>query len=134
MSIKNLLYWSYWFSQPYIARGGLAWVWFGGFMALLIGGVALQIARQYQTEALKKEVLRRWVNLLLTMGILGLIWMFLRQERIPVLAWRAWLLIWLALGLVWLYKIFRYSIKRLPAIRAEQAEKERMEKYLPKNK
>lgn len=132
MSIKNLFYWSYWFSQPYIARGGLAWVWFGGFMLLIFGGIALQVARQYQTDALKKEAARRWVNFLLTMGILGLIWMFFRQERIPVLAWRAWLLAWLAIAAIWKYKIVRYSLKRIPVIRAEQAAREQKEKYLPK--
>ncbi len=134
MSVRNLFYWSYWFSQPYIARDWLAiflWVVVGLVVA---GGIGLYVARYYEKDHLKKEVLRRFAKFTLTAGIIGLVWLFFRQQRIPFLAWRFWLV--LAAGILgyWLSKIIRYMQDRLPAIKAEQAMRERRNKYLPKAK
>ena len=54
------------------------------------------------------------------MGFLGLLWMFFRQERIAFLAWRFWLLLWLAAVVFWAYRLARYALKRIPEIKAEE--------------
>ncbi len=132
MQLSNLLYTSYWFSQPYIARGATAWAWISIFLALVLIGIVAQIVRSTSVDQLKQEVLRKVSLLTLTFGLLGLIWFFLRQERIPFLAWRFWLLLWV-LGFVWwAASTLRYILKRVPQIRSEHAERAKRDKYLPK--
>ncbi len=134
MSIKHFFYWSYWFSQPYIARDWLAivlWVGAGGVFLL---GIILYIVRQYQADHLKQEVWRRYAQLALTAGVVSIIWVAFRQQRIPWLAWRFWLVI-ASVVFIWrLVIIIRYTRDRLPAIKTEQASRERRERYLPKRK
>ncbi len=131
ISVKNLFYWSYWFGQPYIARGTVLKIWVGGFLLLVLAGLLLRIWRQYQQDSVRREIIRRFSNIGLALGMLGLLWMFLRQERVPFLAWRFWLWLWL-LGFVgWLFSVVKYAVKRAPAIRKVKAAMEAKEKYLP---
>lgn len=134
MGIGNLFYWTYWFNQPYIARGWVMWVWVGGFLGLVIAGIVLRILSQIKKDHLIQTVLQRFSNIGFTMGIFGLVWMFLRQQRVPFLAWRFWLLPWIAIFIWWMVKLIRYSVKRLPEIKKEKEERELKEKYLPKKK
>jgi len=133
MSLRNLWSVSYWFSQPQTLRGAEMWVWVGIFLILILGGIILRIVREYQSSRGRKEAMRRFSNLGLTMGLLGLIWLFVRQEIVPFLSWRFWLLFWLVGLIWWLYKVIWYGVKRLPAIEEEQREKALKDKYLPKS-
>ncbi|EKD43943.1 MAG: hypothetical protein ACD_72C00063G0001 [uncultured bacterium] len=136
MSIKNILDWSYWFHQPFIAVGFAKWFWILGFLALVLLGLVAKIARVYGKTiyGTTREALRRFGNLFLTTGLLGLLWMFFRQERVAFLAWRFWLVLWVVMFVWWAYKVVRFAIKRTPLISEEQAQKALKEKYLPKNK
>jgi amino acid transporter len=132
MSIKNFFYSSYWLSQPLIARGALAWVWFGFFASIVLAGIVLFVLRQYEKDSLKKEVYKRFGVIGLTMGMLGLVWFFFRQERIPFFSWRFWLLPWLPITAWWVYRVIHFTTKRVPVIRAQQLQKSIKDKYLPK--
>ncbi|KKQ40853.1 MAG: hypothetical protein US58_C0012G0062 [Candidatus Magasanikbacteria bacterium GW2011_GWA2_37_8] len=134
MSFANILTWSYWFYQPYIARGGVMWIWVGGFLALVLAGLLIKIFRNYQQETIIKEAYRRGSNLLLSMGLAGLLWMFFRQERVSFLAWRFWLLLWLVIFIWWGVKVIIYFIKRLPKIKEEKIKIQEVKKYLPGKK
>ncbi len=132
MSIKNLISWSYWFSQPYIARGGLFYVLLGFFGIVALLGVAAFVLRAYEKDALKKEVYKRFGMIGVVMGLWGLTWFFFRQQRIPFFSWRFWLFPWLPLFAWWVHRVIRFMTKRVPVIRAQQQEKAVKEKYLPK--
>ena len=136
MQIQNILKLSYWFYQPFIAVGGVAWFWIVGFLALVLAGMVAKIVRIYGKEVSQstQEVLRRAGNMLITTGLLGLLWMFFRQQRVAFLAWRFWLVLWAVLFVWWGYKVIFYATKRLPLISDEQAKKDLMKKYLPKQK
>lgn len=134
MHPSNLFQTIYWFNQPEMARGLSLWILVGGFLLFILGGIAFKILTPYAKIRAKREPLRRAGNFCLTIGFFGLMWMFFRQEEIPFLAWRFWLLLLLGLFVWWLARIARYTVKRVPEIRKEQLEKERMEKYLPKAK
>lgn len=108
------------------------WVWLGGFLAIVLIGLVLRIWRQFSLDKELKEAMRRFGNIGLTMGTIGLIWMWLRQERVPFLAWRFWLLFWLLILVWWLADTVRYTIKRIPEIKRAKAERLAREKYLPK--
>ncbi len=131
MSIKNLFGWYYWFHQPYIAHGWVFWVWLGGFVVLIIIGVVTMVVRRQRTEKWHRSVLRRAAALMATMGFLGLVWFFFRQERVAFLAWRFWLLAWGVGFVVWGVKIILYARRRLPQLKLQQTEWQLKEKYLP---
>ncbi len=134
MNIVNLFHLDYWFYQPFIARGSALWLLVGGFLLLIVTGLIFKIVSQYQNDKPRKLVLKKFGSLGITMGFLGLIWMFFRQENIPFLAWRFWLLLWAVAFAFWFYRLARYSLKRIPEIKAEEEKRAVMEKYLPKRK
>ena len=134
MSILNLFHFDYWFSEPFTARGLTLWLLVGGFLLFIVAGLISKILSQFQQEKSKRLVLKRFGSLGITMGFLGLLWMFFRQERVAFLAWRFWLLLCLVITLVWVYRLARYILKRIPEIKAEEARRASVEKYLPKSK
>lgn len=134
MNVVNLFHLSYWFYQPLIARGWVKWFWVLGFLSLVLSGLVVRIIRQRRQDEEIKEALRRLGNCGLAMGLLGLLWLFFRQEHVVFLAWRFWLALWLAGFLWWLCRVIKYIVRRLPEIKREKWERETREKYLPKRK
>lgn len=134
MSFANLFSWSYWFHQPFSAHGAVLWVWVLGFLALVAGGLVARFIRQKKQDRQIREVYSRIGSMAITLGLLGLLWFFFRQERIPFFAWRFWVALWLLGFIWWAIKLALYTVKRLPAIREEKAKREVMEKYLPHRK
>lgn len=132
MSVLNLLHLDYWFSQPFTARGLALWLLVGGFLLFIVVGLVFKILSQYQENKFKKALLKRSGSLGITMGFLGLMWMFFRQERVAFLAWRFWLLLWAVITAVWGYRLARYALKRIPEIKSEDERRANIEKYLPK--
>ncbi len=132
MSVLNLLHLDYWFSQPFTARGLALWLLVGIFLLFVVKGLILKILSQYQENKSLKTFFRRSGNLGLAMGFLGLLLMFFRQEHIPFLAWRFWLLLWVVVTVIWVYHLARYALKRMPEIKAEEERRISIEKYLPK--
>ncbi len=133
MNIQNLFHFDYWFSQPFTARGLTLWLLVGGFLLFIVAGLVFKILSQYQQNKFKRLVLKKSGSLGITMGFLGLIWMFFRQEKAAFLAWRFWLWLWLAAAAIWAYHLARYALKRIPEIKAEEARRASIEKYLPKS-
>lgn len=130
MNFKNLFYLDYWFSQPAIANGTALWVLVGGFLLLIAVGLVLRISVYYKKDKICKTILRRIGAFGMTMGLLGMMWMFFRQERIPFLAWRFWLLTWILMAVWWLIRILEYILKRVPVIKKEKKAGVDKEKYL----
>jgi hypothetical protein len=131
MNLKHLLDWSYWFYQPFTAQGGVMWFFVIFFLALVLFGLSAKITRLYQMDKWYKEILRRVGNAGITMGLLGILWLFFRQERVAFLAWRFWLLLWTVCAIIWLVKIVRYLLKRVSTIRQEEQKRSSLNKYLP---
>lgn len=132
MSLANILTWSYWFSQPFTAKGGVFWVFVWGFLILVLAGLVAKIVRTNQKEKALKEILRRAGNCGVVMGLLGLLWLFFRQEQVAFLAWRFWGIFWLGILVYWIYRIIHWAVVRVPVIKAEEAKRGEMNKYLPK--
>lgn len=134
MQIQNVLKGSYWFYQPFIAVGAVRWFWIVSFLVMILVGLIAKIVRVSNDKLSggTKEVLRRSGNLLITMGCLGWLWMFFRQQQVSFLAWRFWLFLWVVLFAWWAFKVAYYATKRLPLISDEQAKRDLQSKYLPK--
>ncbi|TAN32659.1 hypothetical protein EPN28_04010 [Patescibacteria group bacterium] len=131
MSWKNLFDTHYWFSQPYIAHGKALWLLVGLCLLHIVVGLFLRAFSYYQKDKVNASICKRFSSLLATTGVLGVIWLFLRQERIPFLAWRFWLLILAGIYVWWLSSVVRFAVKRAPQIRQEQEQRARLGKYLP---
>jgi UDP-N-acetylmuramyl pentapeptide phosphotransferase/UDP-N-acetylglucosamine-1-phosphate transferase len=132
MSIQNLFRLDYWFSEPFTARGATLWLLVGGFLLFIVLGLVDKILSQYQQDKSKRLMLKRSGSFGITMGFLGLVWMFFRQERVAFLAWRFWMFLWVVGAAIWVYCLARYALKRIPEIKAEEAKRIALEKYLPK--
>ncbi len=130
MSFHNLLYSSYWFNQPLILRGWEFNVWLGFLLLLTAAGVGVLLYKQYRANSFLKKALGRLSTCFITLGLLGLVWLWLRQERVNFLAWRFWLLAWMILALIWLVQIMRYIVQRVPKIKEEHMARQQREKYL----
>lgn len=134
MSILNIFKLSYWFHQPFVAHGWSLRGWVILLLLLILAGIVGKIWQLRQSEKIFRQICNRMSNISLAAGLFGLLWLFFRQEAVPFLAWRFWL-IFIFGGLLWsIIRTIRYLIKRYPEIKAEQANKALQEKYLPKSK
>ena len=131
MNIKNLSYLSYWLQQPLAARGVLLGLFVGAFLWFILFGLVAKIARVYKAEKWEKDYFGRIGNFGLTMGLLGLIWLFFRQEQVAFFAWRFWLLFWLVGAAFWTYRLIWFYIVRIPKIKSELSARHQQSKYLP---
>ncbi len=132
MSIFNLLELSYWFQQPFVARAWSLRGWVIVLLFLVLAGIVGKIIQLKQSEKVIRQILNRLSNISLTVGLLGLLWLFFRQQQVPFLAWRFWLALMFG-GLLWsVIRTIIFLVKRYPEIKAEKAEREMKAKYLPK--
>ena len=101
------------------------------FMILIIGSLALKVYRKKIRDGLKIKGLERLFRLFLTIGILGLIYLFFAWQGVVLLAARFWLLLILISGAVWLAFILKYLLMQVPQLRQELEQKRKFKKYLP---
>jgi hypothetical protein len=134
MKLVHLFYWSYWFSEPLPATGLTRIFWIVFPTLLLVVGLGARFLNFSKLDQFKKRLVKQIGKICLTVGVLDLIWFFFRQEQVYLLSFRFWL-VFIKLGVVWsLYKIYMYFKKRVPEIKQQQFERERLSKYLPKRK
>ena len=131
MNFSNLFKMDYWFSQPYSAYGFTFWAFVIFFLVLILLGIVLYILLSSKKDRTGRLVMKRTGNFGMTMGLLGLLWMFFRQESVVFLAWRFWLLLWVLMAVWWLARILEYIVKRIPQIKKEKEARHKMQKYLP---
>ncbi len=101
------------------------------FGLLLICGVIAKILSKKTKDGLKVKGLRRLVNLFLTMGIIGFVYLFFAWQGAALLSARFWLLIWFFSLLVWLFYALKYLFFEVPKIRKEIDRKRDFERYIP---
>jgi acid phosphatase family membrane protein YuiD len=107
------------------------WIYVGIFAALVLGGI---IARIVLTRRYKKsQVMRQFRNRVFvaaeTIGWVGLVTCVFIYERATYLAWRAWPLILLLIGLIWAIGIATTSGKELPQGLKVEANERRKQKW-----
>lgn len=116
----------------------LAWV--GTFLLVFFTVLAVVglIAKIYGLKASLDKYMRRAVEragtLLLTMGLFGLLLYFFVYESVPILSMRFWLMFWLILTAIWVWRIVHYVRVEVPKIHQLKAEREHLNKWLPKAK
>ncbi len=127
---------SFWFDKtPVPLTPGFEKAFFILFVLCLIAGAVVRIiAKRREREQYVAAIFAKVGYLLVTMGILGLIWFFFTFEQIPLLGSRFWFLIWLLGIIAWVLWILRFVYKEVPQLR--QRDKDRVErmKYFPPRK
>lgn len=132
----NLLTLNFWFQmQPPMFIPLMGTVLLVIFTVMAIVGL---VAKIYGVKSGLDKFVRRAVEragtLLLTMGLIGLLLCFFTFESVPILSMRIWLLVWLASAIAWIWSIARYVRRDIPAKRELMAERERLNRWLPKSK
>jgi hypothetical protein len=136
MDVKQLFELSYWLT-PHPGPLDIKTIIF--FLILFGSGIAGKIGLkiyQKKNKAIlakpQKKLFSKIESMCLTMGILGLAWLFFAYETISFLSGRYLFVAWcVSLGM-WIYFIWHYYDTEIqPAIQALK-EREQIEKYLPK--
>lgn len=83
------------------------------------------------TDSFKIKSQRKAVSMLGTMGILGYVYLFFAWQGAALLSARFWLLLWLAVLLVWAGFIIKYLKFEAPKKRAEIDKQRQFQKYIP---
>lgn len=131
--LNNLLKFSYWFDVPAsFLTPNIFWILISIFaVAIIVGIISSVFSSKNKKDKLKKKLWSKFISWGYTVGIVGLILTFLKQQKTPYLGMRIWLLVWLLFSFVWLIFILKFVILKVPKIKKEQREKEEFEKYLP---
>lgn len=105
-------------------------IFFAVFLAMAIILKIIQWVKKL--EKYQDKMLEKLISFFTGLGIIGLIITWTRYERVLVFSSRYWLLVWLAVAIIWLYPIMKYWIKIMPEAKKHSEEKKAFQKYLPK--
>ncbi|MFH1226049.1 MAG: hypothetical protein V1684_02070 [bacterium] len=132
MDFSKLLSLQYWFTMRVGALSDEARMWlviiFGASLVLAVASFFL--FKKYSSPL--NNLFRRIFIFFITNAAIGAIWGFFREEAIPMLGSRFWLLFLLIADLIWLFYLIKYAVKQLPQEKKNQVEKKQFAKYLPK--
>jgi len=105
------------------------------FVGLIVAAIGFEILKKIkQPDNFIKKLWTKYATCFATLGVIGLLLVWFRQERLSLLGARFWLVVWL-LGLaVWLGFIVKYQVKVIPLARKQIEERKMFNKYLPKKR
>lgn len=126
------------FSSAYlfdIAPGPFAPVYFKlvliAFGLMVVAGLVVYKMTQKNSFPPVKKFLNKLHNMLFWMGLIGLLYVFLRDQNAPYISMPFWLLVW-GLGLlVWLGFILKYYFTDRPKQEEKIRQEQEKKKYLP---
>lgn len=130
-SISNLFTYSYWFTN--VPEMGAPALWGQAiFYALLVAG---SFGIEYwilikKPDRFLSRVLRKIKTLVITMGIIGFVFLFFRYEYIPLFSRRFMYGVWILMAGVWVGFLVA-ECKKLPKRRQDAEEVDRIKRYLP---
>lgn len=132
--MSNLLDPGFWFDVTPLRLSPVFEIGFFVLFALCImAALVLRIMRKNRTDKFEAQILAKSSALGLTMGILGLLWLFFSFEEISYFGMRVWILVWGIIVFVWAAKIYRYATKEAPMMRLAEQSKAEANKYLPRS-
>lgn len=131
-SFSHLLSSQYWFSEPSFLGAPALWTMVAVFGLMIVAAIVSRVMSQKgKWDKFSRRGLSKLSSLLGWLGAAAFILLFFRYEFVPLLSRRFMFGLWLLGLLVWLGFILRYFFLKMPKLRKEQAEKERLRKYLP---
>lgn len=121
---------AYWFGFPPMIGGGYLTTLIIFGCVLLIGGIVFGVFHKRIHDRLMKQVALRGARAAVWIGVLVLVYTFMRFERIPVFMNRYWLLVIVIISGVWLFRISRYVDRRRDQLDEETRIFHERKKYL----
>lgn len=125
---------SYWFTNykpiASITLNVLAVV----FLLTLIAAIAINFHIYVNKPGIKARIYKKWMPLMYTVGIVGLILVFFSSQNIPYLGARWLYVLLVVIAAAWTLKIMKFVKKEFPAHIQNLQEQKNFEKYLPKRK
>lgn len=129
----NLLTFSYWFNlrpEPWLAQS--LKIVYAVFSLLIIAGLmARWLAAKNKENKLTQKLWLMVQHVSLTLGIVGLMLIFARQQQIYIVGMPFLFLLLVIGAAIWFFYIFKYLVKIMPEKKKEMEIKKIKEKYLP---
>jgi hypothetical protein len=97
---------------------------------LFFVGIALVLFKHATRDRLRKHLLARWYTFALTIGILGLVWAWLRSELVQVLSVRFGIVCVMIAAVVWAVYLLKYTLTDYRKQREQVKYEEQKRKYM----
>lgn len=132
--MSNLLKLSFWFDRPVLPfSANILW------LILIVCGLAIALGvlstflrqKKLKNNKLALSIWQKLGQWFYSLGIVGLIFSFFKQQMTLYLGMRFWFLLWVLIWLIWLVFILKFIFFKVPKIKKKQQQKEEFEKYLP---
>lgn len=105
------------------------------FGILIIGGIIARIMQGTKKhDQYIAKLFSKYVSLLVTMGLIGVVLVWFRYETAAIFSARFWLVLWVILFAIWLVKIVKYQYTVIPQAKEKSEQRKIFNKYLPKKK
>lgn len=101
------------------------------FGLFVIFGIISYFKKNQAKNGLWTQAWQRLFHLFLTLGILGLVYVFFAAQGVTLLAARFWLLIIFLITLVWLGFVAKYMFFDIPKKQKTLEKKQNFDKYIP---
>ncbi len=133
MDLTKIFSWFFWAQSDAVIRN-VTLIGLAVFCVLLIiSGIGLQyISRRPQFNSLQKGQMRVFVQPLVVLGILELIWIWINYERTPFFSRRIWFLLIALCCIGWIIRRAHIAYKIYPAEHQKHSVTLDRAKYLPK--
>ena len=99
---------------------------------IIFGAIAGIMAKNRKEDRLLMHAYKRIAQMCYVMGWIGFFFWFASYETLYLFSARFWYLLWLIGLLVWIWRIYVYVTKTIPAQREEQQHRADVNKYLPR--
>ncbi len=97
---------------------------------LFVASILMFFWMRTKKDSIKKNMQKRWRALFGTIGVLGLIWSFLRYEYIVGISSHMVVIILYFIALVWALVILKYYIGKYKQQLAEHEKQQQLKKYM----
>jgi hypothetical protein len=124
----------FWFTQPPTIFTHADKVFGDSFLACLILGIILAIAKRFVSNEVVKKLINKFSSWFLYLGITGLVWLGLRYENTPILAERLWAGVIVLIGIIWLIFILKYLVFNFRSDKIQLDRETVKNKYIPGKK
>lgn len=124
----------FWFTQPATILSRADFVFGYLFLAVLLLAIILGVWARFIPHEVVKKLVKKFFLLTLNLGLVGLFWLAVRFENIPILAERFWAGLILILGLVWLLFIVKYLIFDFRPEKLAYEKEQVKNKYIPRKR
>lgn len=105
------------------------------FGALVLTAIILRVIRKTQRhDQYIITLFNKYISLLITTGLFGILLVWFRYETVALLAMRMWLVVWVVIFICWLVNILKYQYKVVPEAKEKSAQRKIFNKYLPQKK